>query len=312
MQKVLFVTPATAKPFLKWAGGKTQLLEQIKAYFPAELARREIRKYVEPFLGGGAVFFYIAQTFKISEFYLFDRNEELVLAYNTIKRDVENLIERLCELQSEYQERQATDREEYFYAIRQEFNTQLPSIDFEHFSKAWVERTAQLIFLNRTCFNGLFRVNPRGAFNVPFGRYSNPQICNPDNLREVSRVLQDATIKHGDFTDCKSVVTAKTFVYFDPPYRPISTTSSFTSYSKHYFGDEEQRRLAEFYRKLDAKGAKLMLSNSDPKNENAQDHFFEKLYAGFKIKRVEASRMINADATKRGKIKELLIMNYLP
>lgn len=310
IQQLSFVPSTNAKPFLKWAGGKTQLIEQIQHYFPRALKRGEITRYVEPFAGSGALFFFVAQNYPVEAFYLFDVNEELVIAYKTIQENVNELIRKLESMQEEYFALTETDQEEKFYAVRHQFNHERRNIDFDHYQTEWIERTAQTIFLNRTCFNGLFRVNARGEFNVPFGRYKNPQICNAENLRQVSRVLQRAKIERGDFINCDAVVNADTFVYFDPPYRPISPTASFTSYSKFEFGDNEQRRLAEFYKKLDARGAQLMLSNSDPKNENPDDHFFESLYEGFNIRRVQASRMINCDATKRGKINELLVMNY--
>lgn len=309
-QKELLSAPIKAKPFLKWAGGKTQLIEQMSAYFPFELKRGEITRYVEPFVGSGALFFHVAQNYRIKELFLSDVNEELVLAYKTIQQQVDSLICELERMQDKYFSLSATDQETEFYDVRREFNHMLTEMDFDHYQTEWITRTAQIIFLNRTCFNGLFRVNARGEFNVPFGRYKKPQICNEENLRQVSRVLQRAKIMRGDFTKCGRVVNDSTFVYFDPPYRPISTTASFTSYSKSEFGDKEQTQLAEFYREMDRRGAKLMLSNSDPKNQNPDDHFFESLYQGFRIKRIRANRMINCDATKRGKVNELLILNY--
>jgi DNA adenine methylase len=309
-ERVLVSAPAKARPFLKWAGGKSQLIEQITAYLPPALKRGKTTRYVEPFVGSGALFFHVAQKYQVQEFFLFDVNEELVLAYNTIKKSAAQLIDCLCHLQEEYQSSSRAEREEMFYRVRDSFNKKRQEINFGQFDDSWSERTAQLIFLNRTCFNGLFRVNARGEFNVPFGGYTNPRICNSENLVAVSQLLQKAIIERGDFTNCEPVVNSSTFVYFDPPYRPISATSSFTSYSRHDFGEHEQRRLADFYRELDKRDAKLMLSNSDPKNENQHDNFFEELYQGFNIKRVQASRMINSDATKRGKISELLVMNY--
>lgn len=303
--------PAKAKPFLKWAGGKTQLLKQMSAYFPPELASREIDRYIEPFVGSGAAFFFVIQRFaSVKEAFLFDLNEELVLAYNTIRLHVEGVIQVLAELQEEYRRGDIEEQKELFHKTRTKFNEKLPRINFDRFEDDWIERSAQIIFLNRTCFNGLFRVNAKGEFNVPFGRYKNPRICDAGNLRAVSEVLRKAKIQHGDFKKCKRSVRPKTFIYFDPPYLPISATSSFTSYSKYEFGKKDQERLAEFYREIDKPGVKLMLSNSDPKSNNGEEHFFEKLYRGYRIKRVQANRMINCDATKRGKINELLIMNY--
>lgn len=299
-----------AKPFLKWAGGKTQLLEQMSNFFPVELKLGKIKRYVEPFIGGGAVFFYIAQMYDIDQFFISDVNEELVLAYKTVQSDVDDLIDMLWEMERKYLRLNIEKQKKYFYDIRSRFNESRSLINFHNFKSNWVERSAQIIFLNRTCFNGLFRVNSNSEFNVPFGKCKNPTICAEENLREVSQLLQSAEIYFGDFTACEEFVNSNTFVYFDPPYRPISKTASFTSYSKYDFDDATQLRLASFYRLLNRKGANLMLSNSDPKNENPKDRFFEEAYKKFHIERVKANRMINCNADKRGAINELLIMNY--
>lgn len=298
------------KPFLKWAGGKGQLLEQMSRYFPEQFGISNIKRYVEPFIGGGAIFFYIAQVSYIQEFFISDVNEELILVYQTIQRDVEGLIDHLTKFQQQYFQLDVEQQKELFYRVRSEFNVSRSTINFFKYHPEWTLRAAQLIFLNRTCYNGLFRVNSKSEFNVPFGRYKNPRICDKENLRATSQVLQGVEIYSGDFFECQSFVDADTFVYFDPPYRPISKTASFTSYSSYDFDDEAQKRLAQLFRELDKKGAKLMLSNSDPKNENLNDDFFDKLYEGFRINRVMAARMINCDATKRGPINELVITNY--
>ncbi len=297
------------KPFLKWAGGKSQLLEQIEANFPSEFQTGSIKRYVEPFIGSGAVFFYVSQCYPIEEFFISDINPELILAYKTIQKNVEELIEILSKIQGEYLSLDEERRKEYFYLTRSEFNVLGKQIDLDKdgVREGWIKRTAQLIFLNRTCFNGLFRVNSKGEFNVPFGKYKNPTICDRDNLRAVSQVLQKTHIHHGDFTDCEKVVDKNSFVYFDPPYKPIGKTANFTSYSKDSFDDTQQLRLRDFFSLLDKKGAKLMLSNSDPR-----DNFFETAYERYRIERVKASRNINSNAQKRGKINELLIMNNYP
>jgi DNA adenine methylase len=300
----------TAKPFLKWAGGKGQLLEQIDNFLPKELKDRTITRYIEPFVGSGAVFLYLANSYKIEEFFILDINEELILAYKTIQKDVEQLIKFLSNLQNQCLLLDEAKRKEYYYKIRSHFNLQREKIDFQNYNRAWIERTAQLIFLNRTCFNGLFRVNNNGDFNVPMGKYKNPLICNSENLRAIAQILQNTQIHCGDFTRCEQWVNERTFVYFDPPYRPISKTSDFTSYSKYNFDDLEQIRLRDFFHRFNDKGAKLMLSNSDPKNEDLNDDFFEMIYQGYRIERVKASRNINSNAQKRGKINELLILNY--
>lgn len=301
---------ANIKPFLKWAGGKGQLLEQIDQFLPIELEKGRISRYIEPFVGGGAVFFYIARSYPIDEFVIIDINEELILAYRTIRKNVEVLIDRLSELQDKYLSLDSEKRKEYYYEIRTLFNTNREKIGRQNYERSWIERTAQLIFLNRTCFNGLFRVNSKGDFNVPMGRYKSPLICNPDNLRAVSQILQKTQIYSGDFTECDRWVDSQTFVYFDPPYKPISQTANFTSYSKQNFNDSEQLRLRDFFNLLNNKKAKLMLSNSDPKNEDPENDFFDSAYQNYRIERVKASRNINRNPQKRGQIDEILIMNY--
>lgn len=301
----------SARPFLKWAGGKNQLIEAIANLLPFELKSGKIKKYAEPCIGGGALFFYLAQRYpSIDSFFISDINEELILAYKTIQKNVESLISLLAELEKKYHSLDRPKQKDFFYQQRDDFNKKLVRIDFNNLCENWIERTATIIFLNRTCFNGLFRVNSKGEFNVPFGNYKNPKICDPVNLRAVSELLQKAQIESGDFTASKEFVDENTFAYFDPPYRPISKTASFTSYSKFNFGEEEQKRLAEYFSFLSQKGAKLMLSNSDPKNEDPEEHFFEYLYHSFRIERVDAVRVINCHANKRGKIKELVIVNY--
>jgi DNA adenine methylase len=311
MQPAVRNATTAAKPFLKWAGGKTQLLEQLRANYPQGLENGGITRYVEPFLGGGAVFLDVMQRSEIAEAHLYDINPELIVAYTAVQRDPEGLIERLAEYRQQYLEKDDTGRTEFFYGRREHYNSQKATIDFGTFSSAWVERTADLIFLNKTCYNGLFRVNSSGHFNVPFGRYVKPEIFDADNIRGVARLLQGATIRCGGFESCRTVVDERTFVYFDPPYRPISATSSFTSYAADRFEDDDQHRLAAFFGELDAStGARLMLSNSDPKNYDPDDNFFDELYAPFNIHRVTASRMINSVAGKRGKITEILVTNY--
>lgn len=299
-----------ARPFLKWAGGKSQLLDEFAKRIPKELKDGEISTFVEPFIGGGAAFFYFNRIFSFEECHIFDINEELILAYYVVKRDVDDLIEYLSSLTKEFLSKDEEGRKEYFYSIREEFNRTKPKINFKNYGKAWIPRAGQLIFLNRICFNGLFRVNSHGEFNVPFGRYKNPKIVNPDLLRADAEILQNTKIHLGDFTKSSRYIKHNSFVYFDPPYRPLSNTASFTQYSKGGFDDAGQRRLAEFFAKCDAKQAKLMLSNSDPKNTNSNDDFFDILYAKFNIERVPARRMINSDARKRGEINEIIVTNY--
>lgn len=300
------IIPKT-KPFLKWAGGKTQLLKQITPYLPNALTSGQVKTYVEPFVGSGALFFHVAHTYPTAHFVIGDTNPELILAYRTIQQAVEPLICHLAELEKAYHQLSPEEQRAFFYTIRAQFNEPVFPPDY---SQPQIERTAQFIFLNRTCFNGLFRVNAKGAFNVPFGSHKNPQICFPQRLRNVTAVLQRTAIYQGDFSQCRSFVNQDTFVYFDPPYKPISPTSGFNAYQRLEFGDEAQANLATFFRELDQTGAKLMLSNSDPQNYDPQNNFFQTLYAGFHLNKIFASRMINSQANKRGKISELLITNY--
>jgi DNA adenine methylase len=299
-----------AKPFMKWAGGKTQLLEQFSKRLPPAMKNGEITRYAEPFVGGGAVFFYLGQRFAFDHSSIFDANEELILTYRVIKKSVKKLITELGSLETAYLSKGNKERECLFYYVRDSFNTKKPEINFHSYTSEWVTRAAQCIFLNHTCYNGLFRMSRKGEFNVPFGRYKNPRILNKDNLNEVAALLKNTSVIQGDFSGCKKFVDDTTFVYLDPPYRPLNDTSSFTSYSKDGFSDTDQRRLAEFFRELDRRGAKIMLSNSDPRNENPDDSFFDELYAGFTIECVPAMRSINCNGARRGEVNELIITNY--
>ena len=294
-------------PVLKWAGGKGQLLEQIEQKLPLKLKMNGIKRYIEPFVGGGAVFFDIYNRYNIQEAFLFDINPELVILYNVIKRDVESLITELTKIQTEY--KHTDDTKAYYYARRDEYNDFDKDVDANVYRSNFVRRAALTIFLNRTCFNGLFRVNSKNKFNVPMGKYTNPRILDEENLRNVSEALQIATIIQADFGVAPDYVKADTFIYYDPPYRPINT-SSFNSYAVGDFNDNEQRRLKEVFAKADKLGALQMLSNSDPTNYNPKDMFFDSLYRDYKIHRIWAKRMINSDPNGRDGVRELLITNY--
>jgi DNA adenine methylase len=272
-------------------------LSEIEKRLPNELRNDEIDTYMEPFVGGGAVFFHIAQKYDyIKQFYLYDINEDLVNCYKAIKNNPKSLISKLEKTEREYLSLDNEQRKKFYYEIRTRFNRD--------------KDAAKLIFLNKTCYNGLYRVNRKNEFNVPFGDYKNPKICDAENLLNVSLLLEKAEIIHGDFTDSYSHISKRTFVYFDPPYRPLSLTASFTSYSRDSFSEEDQVRLAKYCRQLDFKGAKFLLSNSDPKNENPEDHFFAEHYCGFTIDTVKATRAINCKASRRGLINELIVTNY--
>jgi DNA adenine methylase len=288
-----------AKPFLKWAGGKKQLLDDIDARLPKEQIKSgDIDTYVEPFVGGGAVFFHIAQKYpQFKRFYLLDINPDLISCYNVVKDDVDSLIRKLKRLHNDFTKcDDFEERKELYYGTRKKFNRD--------------RNPAKLIFLNKTCYNGLYRVNRKGGFNVPLGDYKNPTICDKENLGSVSRLLRKAKIICGDFTKSEKYIGERTFVYFDPPYRPLSPTASFTSYSKDSFSEDDQIKLAQFCRRIHDRGAKFLLSNSDPKNEDPNDHFFEDHYKQFNIETVKAARFINCKASGRGQINELLITNY--
>lgn len=298
-------TPSKAvKPFLKWAGGKGQLLKEIEKYYPFKNGKTT--KYAEPFIGGGAVLFDILSKYDLQEIYISDINAELVNAYRIIRDDIDELIDLLVRYQSEYIPLDKEERKSYYMEKREQFNDLKVNGD----ETINIEKAALMIFLNKTCFNGLYRVNKKGLFNVPLGAYKNPMICDESNLRAVSEKLQNVTIVCGDYRKSADFIDENTFVYFDPPYRPITDTASFTAYTENLFNDEEQIELANFVELMHKKGAKVVVSNSDPKNSNTDDDFFDNIYSSHKIKRVEATRMINCNSEARGKIKELLISNF--
>ena len=275
-------------PFVKWAGGKARLLPQLTPYFPERFGR-----YIEPFVGGGAVFFYLCSHGRLADggSVLIDSLEELINCYRTVQDCVEELI---VELQRH--ELRKGDKE-YYYAVRAWDRT--PG----YAQRDEIERAARFIFLNRTCYNGLYRVNKSGRFNVPFGRHRNPTICPADNLRAVSHALQGVALLAGDFTHCLETAAAGDFIYLDPPYDPLSDTANFTSYTSDDFGEGDQRRLAELFRELDRRGCQVLLSNSST-------DFIREIYEGYEQAEVQAIRAINSKGSARGPIPELLVMNY--
>lgn len=290
------------RPFVKWAGGKGSLIEQLTKYYPLDIKDGAIDTYIEPFVGGGAVLLDILQNYNIKKAYAFDINKDLINCYNVIKTNPKELIDRLKKKENEFLQLSMEDRQSYFYVIRNRYNEEKSSDD--------IERACQFIFLNRTCFNGLYRVNSQGKFNVPCGKYKNPTICDETNIMNLSRLIKNVEFIYGQYTESEKYITENTFIYFDPPYRPIKKTSGFTSYTKDQFDDNDQIKLSKFYRKLSDKGICVMLSNSDPKNINPDDNFFDNIYAGFNINTINAKRMINADSKGRGAISELVITNY--
>lgn len=297
------------RPFVKWAGGKGQLLEELEKRLPLDILKEEsIKRYVEPFVGGGAMFFFLKGKFKVKESYLSDKNMDLILAYKVIKNNPKKLIRELKGIENSHLQKSEDERRENFYKIREIYNNQ--SIDYNRFSLEWIKRIGYFIFLNKTCFNGLYRQNSKGEFNVPFGRYKNPRICDGENIKQAHTSLKDTQLFYGDFTESGNYIDEESFVYLDPPYRPLNNTSYFTSYDKDRFNDDSQIKLAEFFKEMDKRGAKLMLSNSDPKNQDEEDDFFETLYENFNLERVPAKRNINRDASKRGIINEVIVRNY--
>ena len=290
-----------AKPFLKWVGGKTQLIESFQKTLPKNFASLKNVTYLEPFVGGGAVLFWILQQYpNIANAVINDINPDLTTAYKTIKNTPSDLVKFLQIIQEEYLKLSEENRKKYFLNKRERFNSK--ALDS-------VENTALFIFLNRTCFNGLYRVNSKGLFNVPFGRYTNPKICDSQTIFADSKVLQKVEILTGDFEKTLKYASNNSLFYFDPPYKPLSETSSFNSYAKEYFNDNEQIRLGLFCKKIDILGYHFILSNSDVKGKNPNNNFFDDLYEQFNIERVYATRMVNANAEKRGKLTELLITN---
>lgn len=279
----LEITPREASPFLKWAGGKSQLLEQFDAFLP-----KKIDRFIEPFVGGGSVFFHLKHRFPTMRAVLRDINPELINCYICVRDRLDELIPLLDSHLAQFNQR----RDEYYYEVRG-----------QHDLTDVMERAARMIFLNKTCFNGLWRVNASGKFNVPIGSYKTVTLYKPDNLLAVSRALRGADIAVQDFAHTLAGAGKGDFVYVDPPYHPLSSTASFTSYTKDSFGAEEQQKLADCFAKASKHGARLMLSNSDTE-------FTRKLYSGFNIQTVQANRAINSKAAGRGAISELLVLSW--
>lgn len=292
-----------AKPFLKWAGGKTQLITDIEKALPKEFISQKFT-YVEPFVGSGAVLFWILNNFpNVERAVINDINGDLINTYRIIAEQPKKLITILKKIQKEFHalELLPEQKKEYYYAKRALFNTRETAKEMQ---------AALFIFLNRTCFNGLFRVNKSNGFNVPMGDYKKPMICDEENLLAVSKLLQRVELLNGDYQDTLQYAERPALFYFDPPYKPLSKTSSFNSYAKDEFDDNEQIRLRDFCKTLDMLDHKWILSNSDVKGKDVNDTFFDDIYNEFNISRVFARRSINANAEKRGQLTELLITNY--
>ncbi len=292
-----------AKPFIKWVGGKGQLIEQLDAQLPVNFENWEDVTYIEPFVGGGAMLFYMLQQYpNIRHAVINDVNPDLTTCYRTVRDMPEELITSLMEIQNAYNALSTEEaRKNFFLAVRDRYNEK---------NLGPLENTTKFIFLNRTCFNGLYRVNKKDLFNVPFGKYTNPQICDPTTIRRDSEILQNVEILTGDFEETFDYAQGNTLFYFDPPYRPLSDTSSFNDYAKESFNDDAQIRLKDYCDRINEAGFCFMLSNSDCKGKNEEDNFFDVLYGAYHIERVWASRSINSNPSKRGKLTEILVHNY--
>lgn len=285
------------KPFLKWAGGKTGLLPEIRKYYPFS---DQINTYIEPFVGSGAVLFDILTSCKLNKIFINDINYNLILCYRSVKDEIDKLIQYLKSYQNEYLSLDEQNRKIYYKSKRDIYNSQQTDP---------VELAALFIFLNKTCFNGLYRVNMQGKFNVPMGKYKNPAIFDENNLRLISEKLQNVTITNLDYKKLLGVINDRCFIYFDPPYLPLSKTSNFTSYTNNKFNTDNQKELADFVNEIHKRGSKFLLSNSDPKNIDENNTFFDELYKKYHIHRISAKRTINCKADNRGNISELLITN---
>lgn len=284
MQQQMMPEVRTAKPFLKWVGGKQQLIEQFQPLFPVS-----VRRYHEPFLGGGAVYFHLWDTGRILESaWLADTNAELVGAYLAVRDQVDEVLLALTQ-------HEARHCRSYYYEIR--------ALDRQSNDLTNIDRAARMIYLNRTCYNGLYRVNRQGHFNVPMGSYKDPKIVFEETLRAASAALKTAQLRVGSFETVLEYAQPGDFVYFDPPYDPVSKTASFTSYTNSSFGDQEQRRLADIFIELARRGCYCMLSNS-------HTEFILGLYGDFRIELVRATRAVNSNGHARGAINEVVVLNY--
>lgn len=296
-----------ARPFLKWAGGKTQLLPVLIESLPPR--PKDGYNYAEAFLGGGALFFELTNRGWIKTATLNDANPELILCYRTIRDSIAVVLKELRNIETAFPDGLEL-QSDFFYEARKEWNSKICETVESYPQNLVGRRVALTIFLNKTCYNGLFRVNSKGKFNTPFGKYKNPKICDEANLRSVSESLQNVELLCGDYSELNNKESTSEFIYFDPPYRPLTTSASFTAYNKSGFNDENQKELANFVESVSKKGIQILLSNSDPKVANPDDEFFDELYEEFHIKRILASRMINSKGDGRGKITEILVSNY--
>jgi DNA adenine methylase len=297
-------------PVVKWAGGKTKVYSQLIQKMPKELFNGKIKNYYEPFFGGGAIFFNIIQFVKFDKCILSDINEELMLLYSVIKNDINKLIGFVEKYQLQYDSLTELDKEKYYYDMRNTYNIERFNINHNDYSYLFIPRAAQMLFLNKTCYNGLYRQNLRGEFNVPFGKNYHPRIIDHKNLISIGDILKNVEIKCKDFQDiCLDINEKNSFVYLDPPYRSINKSVGFTNYHKSNFTDKDQFRLSETFKILDEKKIKLMLNNSCMKI-NDSSGTIEKYYNGYNISYINSNSTMSSVIAKRKKINELVITNY--
>lgn len=293
-----------AKPFLKWAGGKHKLAPVIEELLLKKTDMTQIKTYIEPFIGGGAFFFYLCEKYQFSDKVIMDINQELINLYTSIQQDVYGLLARLDVLQLEYNSLETIeDKSAHFYNIRVKYNETIYNENVN-----LLEQGSYFIYLNKIGFNGLYRVNKKGFYNVPFGQRKEAVLYNMENMVAVSEVLKDTTIMCGDYKLSKQFANKNSLFYFDPPYRPLSNSSSFNSYAKSEFNDDTQIELAKFCHEIIKEEAHFILSNSDPKNVSSEDEFFDELYSNYTIERLSVRRMIGAKSSSRTNVSEILVI----
>ncbi|GHT47620.1 restriction endonuclease subunit M [Bacteroidia bacterium] len=292
------------KPFLKWAGGKDRLFHQLQQCLPTELD--QVQNYYEPFLGSGAVFFNLVQDFSFRNITLSDINEELILVYKVIQNNVGELMQIIDQYKNRYSKLSNIDKEKFYYEMRNSYNIQRFNINHRKYSDIWIPRAAQMIFLNKTCYNGLYRQNMRGEFNVPFGKNYNPVIYNQTNMELIAKLLNDVEIKTTDFESILNAVKDNSFIYLDPPYRPITKTANFTDYYKLGFTEKDNERLMESLNILNKRKIKFMLNNSFPLNDN----YLAEYYTDYKVSVITANRMMSSISDRRCKVSEVVVTNY--
>ncbi|MHC5268420.1 DNA adenine methylase [Enterococcus sp. LJL98] len=292
---------------VKWAGGKSKLAPVIEEQILKSIKIEKMDTYIEPFLGGGSFFFYMIQKYDFKRVIISDINKELINLYKVIQQQPVQFIENAKRIQDEYNSLQDLESKSiFFYDIRGKYNH---SISGEKNVSLDIIQASYFLFLNKVGFNGLYRVNSKGLYNVPFGKREKANLFKEENILGVSKLLENVTILNCNYDQTLEYANEQTLFYFDPPYRPLSTSSSFTSYAKSNFNDNSQIQLANFCKEINARGVKFALSNSDPKNNDIEDHFFDDLYSDFFVNRIQAHRMIGAKANSRGKVSEILVTN---